>query len=122
MEEMDSSLSPSSPLKRRRKVPEKFRDHVIQELTSQQDPTWQEVPALVPEPWAEPEACLERDAARDENREDLLSGATMAPQDPPAKRRRGRPPKQRPGDLSGDLEALQGTQGIQVPGLSVCGS
>jgi hypothetical protein len=87
------SPSPSlSPEKRRRKVPDKFRDHMTpKELAPRQDPTWQQdVSYNAP---IEPEASAEKVADN-------------------VKKRRGRPRKLRPGESS---LVAEGTSGLQVP-------
>jgi hypothetical protein len=99
MNHTGSPLSSPSPEKRRRKVPDKFREHMTpMELAPHKDPTLQqEVSSYA---LAEPEASAEKVAANEKN-------AVQA-----VKKRRGRPPKVRPNESSLDSERKSG---FQVP-------
>jgi hypothetical protein len=88
---MESTESPqSSPEKRRRKIPEKFRDHEVQNLPDESN-IKPEIPAAQDE--CEPEAPftpvsedVEKDAAD-------FSATEQRTDEVPVKKRRGRPPK-----------------------------
>jgi hypothetical protein len=98
MNQIASPLPSLSPEKRRRKVPDKFREHMTPELAPHQ----QDVSSLAP---TEPEASAEKVADKEKK------NAVQA-----VKKRRGRPPKVRPGESSLDSER---TPGFQVPKIPV---
>jgi hypothetical protein len=93
---MDQTVSPSpslSPEKRRRKVPDKFREHITPELSPHQ----QDVSSFAP---TEPEASAEKVAY---NEKKNAVGTVV-------KKRRGRPRKVRPGESALDSEESPGFQ------------
>lgn len=110
---MDSPSS-LSPDKRRRKIPEKFRDHFVQELTSEHA---QRQSADLP---------LNRDTGSGEQQKGdvpttaAVSGECEPP--PPVKRKRGRPPKIRPNFSTApdDADQPQGNTGSWRSGCALC--
>ncbi len=96
---MDKTGLPSSslsPEKRRRKVPDKFREHMI---PTELAPHQQDVSSFAP---TEPEASAEKVAGNEKKNAERNV----------VKKRRGRPRKPRPGESSPDSER---TPGFQVP-------
>jgi hypothetical protein len=101
-------MNPSpSPEKRRRKVPDKFREHMTPELAPRQDPALQQdVSSFAP---TEPEPNAEKVADKEKK------NAVQA-----VKKRRGRPPKVRPGEFSLDSERKSGFQVLAPVNSNLC--
>jgi hypothetical protein len=92
---MDTTESPqSSPEKRRRKIPEKFRDHVVQDLRQDNNMT-PESEMKLPANHGDLEAeALAASVSEDAEQNGEADSATEAKTDEVSvKRRRGRPPK-----------------------------